>query len=62
MNPVLAYEINRDKAIDVFKKYRIGIKDIESGYMRTAVYDAYRITANNYASEELMGNRAKFES
>lgn len=62
MNPVLAYEINRDKAIDVFTKYRIGIKEIETGYMRTAVYDAYRITANNYSSEELMGNRAKFEA
>ncbi|MGL4851192.1 MAG: SPFH domain-containing protein [Phocaeicola sp.] len=62
MNPMLAYSINKQKAIDVFKKYRVGIKDIEKGYMRTAVYDAYRITANKYASEELMANRANFEA
>lgn len=30
--------------------------------MRTVIYDAYRITANNYSSDELMANRAKFEN
>ena len=30
--------------------------------MRTCVYDAYRITANRYTSDELMANRAKFEN
>ncbi len=30
--------------------------------MRTCVYDAYCITANNYTSDELMASRAKFEA
>lgn len=30
--------------------------------MRTCVYDAYRIVANGYTSDELMGSRAKFEA
>lgn len=58
----LAYQFIRDKAIDVFAKYRSPLEDIESGYMRTCVYDAYRITANRYTSDELMANRAKFEN
>lgn len=62
MNPMLAYSIQKDKAIQIFRKYRVDIRSIELGYMRTAVYDAYRITANNYASEELMSSRAKFEA
>lgn len=62
MDPVLAYQLNRDRASDVFNKYRRSLKDIESGYMRTCIYDAYRITANNYTSDELMASRAKFES
>lgn len=62
MDPVLAYQINRDMATDVFTKYRKPLKDIEAGYMRTCIYDAYRITANNYTSDELMSSRAKFES
>ena len=62
MDPVLAYQLNRDMASDVFAKYRKPLKDIEAGYMRTCVYDAYRITANNYTSDELMASRAKFEA
>lgn len=62
MDPVLAYQINRDMASEIFSKYRKPLRDIEAGYMRTCVYDAYRITANNYTSDELMASRAKFES
>lgn len=62
MDPVLAYQMKREKAVDVFTKYRTPLAEIEKGYMRTCIYDAYRITANNYTSDELMGSRAKFES
>ena len=62
MDPVLAYQLNRDKAKYVFNKYRKPLKDIQEGYMRTCIYDAYRITANTYSSDELMANRGKFES
>ena len=61
MDPTIAYFLNREKAVDVFFKYRVDLKDIESGYMRTAIYDAYRVVANNYTSDELMSSRTKFE-
>lgn len=61
MDPLLAYQIDRGKAIDIFAKYRRPLEDIQSGYMRTCVYDAYRITANRYTSDSLMASRAKFE-
>ena len=62
MDPVLAYQIDRSKAAEIFAKYRRPLKDIEAGFMRTCIYDAYRITANNYTSDELMASRAKFEA
>ena len=62
MDPTMAYFLNRSKAVDVFFKYRRPLRDIEDGYMRTVIYDAYRITANGYTSDELMANSAKFES
>ena len=62
MDPQIAYQLNRDKAKDIFAKYRRPLRDIEAGYMRTCIYDAYRITANNYTSDELMANRGKFEA
>lgn len=62
MDPVLAYRINRDNATDIFTKYRKPLADIEAGYMRTCIYDAYRITANKYTADELMSSRAEFET
>lgn len=62
MDPVLAYQLNRDKATYVFSKYRKPLNVIQEGYMRTCIYDAYRITANSYTSDELMANRGKFEA
>lgn len=61
MDPLLAYQINRAKATDIFTKYRKPLKDIEAGYMRTCIWDAYRITANKYTADELMASRAQFE-
>ena len=62
MDPIMAYYLNRDKATDVFFKYRKSLPEIQDGYMRTVIYDAYRIVANSYTSDELMANLAKFEN
>lgn len=62
MDPLLAYEIIKENVTEIFSTYRRPLSEIEQGYMRTCIYDAYRITANNYTSDELMSSRAKFES
>ena len=62
MDPIMAYYLNREKATDVFFKYRKSLSEIQDGYMRTVIYDAYRIVANSHTSDELMANQAKFEN
>lgn len=62
MDPRLAYQVRRDKVVKIFAKYRVDLRKIEDGYMKTVIYDAYRITANRYTSDELMASRAKFEA
>jgi len=62
MDPTIAYRINPEKACDIFTKYRRGIGDLENGYIRTCIYEAYRTCANQYTSDSLMSNRASFES
>lgn len=62
MDPQLAYHINPDKATSIFVKYRKPIEELENGYIRTCIYEAYRTCANSYSSDSLMSNRAKFES
>jgi len=61
MGPTIAYRINPAKACDIFKKYRVGVKELEDGYIRTCIYEAYRTCANQYSSDSLMSNRANFE-
>lgn len=62
MDPQLAYHINPDKACDIFVKYRKPIEELENGYIRTCIYEAYRTCANSYTSDSLMSNRANFEA
>lgn len=62
MDPIMAYYLNRNKATDVFFKYRKSLSEIQDGYMRTVIYDAYRIVANSHTSDELMANQARFEN
>lgn len=62
ITPILAYQLNRDKAIDVFIKYRRPLSDIEDGYIKTCIYDAYRTCGNAYTSDSIMANRQRFES
>ena len=45
MDPTIAYRINPDKACDIFTKYRVGVKELEEGYIRTCIYEAYRTCA-----------------
>ena len=62
MDPTIAYRLDPDKAIHVFKKYRKSLGEIENGYIRTCIYEAYRTCANQYTSDYLMSNRGEFES
>ena len=62
MDPQIAYHINVDKAADIFVKYRKPINELEDGYIRTCIYEAYRTCANSYTSDSLMSNRAQFEA
>ena len=62
MTPTLAYQIDEAKAVDIFVKYRKPVKELEMGYINTCIFEAYRTCANNYTSDELMANRAKFET
>ena len=62
MDPQIAYRIDPDKACDIFVKYRKPIEDLENGYIRTCIYEAYRTCGNAYTSDSLMSNRAKFEA
>jgi regulator of protease activity HflC (stomatin/prohibitin superfamily) len=60
--PMINYTVQRDKIPFVFAKYRRTLPEIEDGFIKTAIYDAFRMTANAYTAEELVSNRQEFEN
>ena len=62
MDPVLNYNLLRERGIDVFAKFRRPLDEIEITYIKNAIWDAYRINANNYTADQLMASQAKFEA
>ena len=61
VSPIMNYSVQRDKVPAIFAKYRRSLPEIEEGFLKTAVYDAFRLATNKYTADELISNRAIFE-
>lgn len=61
VSPIMNYSVQKDKVPSIFSKYRRPLEDIEEGFLKTAVYDAFRLATNKYTADELISNRAVFE-
>ena len=59
--PILNYQVISDKVPFIFGKYRRRLDQIEQGFLKTAVYDAFRIATNSYTADSLISNREGFE-
>ena len=60
--PIVNYAVQREKVPFIFGKYRRTLESIEEGFLKTTIYDAFRMTANSYTAEELISNRQIFET
>ena len=61
VSPILNYSVRAEKAPSIFAKYRRTLPEIEEGFLKTAIYDAFRLATNKYTAEQLLSNRALFE-
>jgi regulator of protease activity HflC (stomatin/prohibitin superfamily) len=61
VSPIVNYQVITDKVPYIFGKYRKDLEDIEVGFLKTAVYDAFRIATNGYTADSLISNREGFE-
>jgi len=62
VSPIVNYSVQREKVPSIFSKYRRDLSSIEEGFLKTTIYDAFRMTANAYTAEELISNRQIFEN
>jgi regulator of protease activity HflC (stomatin/prohibitin superfamily) len=61
VSPIVNYQVISDKVPFIFGKYRRSLDQIENGFLKTAVYDAFRIATNGYTADSLISNREGFE-
>jgi regulator of protease activity HflC (stomatin/prohibitin superfamily) len=61
VSPIVNYLIKREMVPYIFGKYRRELTEIEKGFLKTAVYDAFRLATNKYTADELIGNRQTYE-
>jgi regulator of protease activity HflC (stomatin/prohibitin superfamily) len=61
VSPIMNYSVQREKVPGIFAKYRRSLDEIEEGFLKTAVYDAFRLATNKYTADGLIGNREVFE-
>jgi regulator of protease activity HflC (stomatin/prohibitin superfamily) len=61
VSPIVNYQVISDKVPFIFGKYRRTLEQIESGFLKTSVYDSFRIATNGYTADSLISNREGFE-
>jgi regulator of protease activity HflC (stomatin/prohibitin superfamily) len=62
VSPIVNYQIRTEKVPFIFGKYRRSLEQIENGFLKTSVYDAFRIATNSYTADSLISNREGFEA
>jgi regulator of protease activity HflC (stomatin/prohibitin superfamily) len=61
VSPIINYSVQREKVPAIFSKYRRSLDQIEEGFLKTSVFDAFRLATNKYTADELIGNRQAYE-
>jgi regulator of protease activity HflC (stomatin/prohibitin superfamily) len=62
VSPIVNYSVSRDRVPFIFGKYRRELGDIEEGFLKTAIYEAFRIVTNSYNADLLISSRQEFDS
>lgn len=61
VSPIINYSVRPEMVVQVFKAYKKELPELESGFIKVAVFDAFRIATNSYTSDSLISNRASYE-
>jgi regulator of protease activity HflC (stomatin/prohibitin superfamily) len=61
VSPIINYSVRPEKVVPVFKEYKKELPDLEVGFIKTAVYDAFRMATNSFTADSLISNRQIYE-
>lgn len=61
-SPILNYNTKAENVVEIYRNFRRELSEVEAGFIKTAVYEAFRLSANSFTADSLISNREKFES
>lgn len=61
VSPIINYSVKRERVPYIFSKYRRSLEQIEEGFLKTSVFDAFRLATNKYTADQLISNRQLYE-
>lgn len=63
VTPIINYSVKPDMAVGIVKSYfpKLSPSDLENGFIKTAVRDAFRMAVNSFTSDSLIGHRELVE-
>lgn len=62
IKPTFNYALKPDAVGDMFEALRLGVKDIEQGWLMTAIVGSVNDVANRWAVDDIFNKREQFES
>lgn len=62
IKPTFNYSLKPDAVGDMFEQLRLGVKEIEQGWLMTAIVGSVNDVANRWAVDDIFNKREEFES
>lgn len=62
IKPSFNYSINAGNVADMFQNLRVGVKDMEQGWLKNAIVGSVNDVANRYTVDSIFNHREEFES
>lgn len=62
ITPTFNYNLKADQVTDMFAELRLPIKEIETGWLRTAIMSSVNDVSNRWKVEKIFDDREKFEN
>ena len=62
IKPSFNYSINAGNVADMFQNLRVGVKEMEQGWLKNAIIGSVNDVANRYTVDSIFNHREEFES
>lgn len=62
VHPTFNYNLNAGEVANMFQRYRVGLKQLEEGYLKTAMTLTIREVTNTFTVDSILNNQAGYDA